>query len=138
MPFAPILSGLLMIVAVAAGAQDATRGHLEFLNSCAQCHGPEGRGGGTITPFLTMPPPDLTLIQQANGGVFPVSALYALIDGSATDGMHGSGEMPAWGMRYAQEARGELGRLAGPGDVDAHVHARVMALIDHIASIQVE
>ncbi|WP_397543416.1 c-type cytochrome [Roseovarius salis] len=62
-------------VAAAASAEDMTFGELEYMNSCAQCHGSEGKGGGPMAGYLTESLPDLTQIQKNNGGVFPVTAV---------------------------------------------------------------
>lgn len=129
-----LLMGCAMGLPLAAGAQSI--GQTEFMDSCAQCHGGSGMGDGPLAGFLNTPVPDLTLVQNANGGVFPVTAMYRIIDGSDTSGVHGTSDMPAWGRRY--EARGA--RVANPDfrDEEAATYAqfRILALIEYLASIQ--
>jgi mono/diheme cytochrome c family protein len=119
-----------------AAAQDQTVGAAEYANSCAQCHGPAGAGDGVIAGFLEAPPSDLTVLQQRNGGVFPVAGVYALIDGSATSGVHGTSDMPAWGMRYSARAPGLLGEYYSEADREAFVRGRILALVEYISTLQ--
>lgn len=120
---------------VSAGAEI---GRIEFMSSCAQCHGTDGRGDGIIADYLTVAPPDLTAIQRENDGVFPAGLLYEIIEGGGGIGAHGSREMPAWGDRYAAQAYAVLGWPHEPEERDAFIRARILALIEHIASIQEE
>lgn len=48
----------------AAGAQEVGNGKAEYMNSCAVCHGPEGKDDGPLADEL------LNLSKQ-NGGEFP-------------------------------------------------------------------
>lgn len=121
----------------AVAAQDMTFGQVEYMNSCAQCHGADGTGGGPMAGYLTGTLPDITQIQKNNGGVFPLSDVYALIDGSAAMGAHGSREMPAWGNRYSVDAEDQLGMDFGVNR-ETYVRTRILALIEHLASIQAE
>lgn len=122
-------------VAAAASAEDMTFGELEYMNSCAQCHGSEGKGGGPMAGYLTGSLPDLTQIQKNNGGVFPVTAVYNLIDGTDAMGPHGSREMPAWGNRYTADAGDQL-VFDMAVSRETYVRTRILALIEHLASIQ--
>lgn len=137
------LGKLLLVAAVlalagAAGAQDASIGQIEYMNSCAQCHGPAGKGDGPMVSFLSGSMPDITGIQAANGGVFPVASVYAVIDGSEAGGAHGSREMPAWGQRYMAGAPKELGFFDAPGDAEALTRGRILALIEYISTLQAQ
>lgn len=129
-----VLAGLLAVPAV---AQDVTFGQLEYMNACAQCHGADGTGGGPMAAYLTGSLPDLTQLQVNNGGVFPISSLYALIDGSGTMGPHGTREMPAWGDRYRVDATDQLS-LDIAVSRETYARTRILALIEHLASIQAE
>jgi mono/diheme cytochrome c family protein len=120
----------------AAFAQDYTLGQAEYMNSCAQCHGASGLGDGVIAGMLNTRVPDLTQLQNDNGGVFPVTALYGLIDGTDASGIHGSRDMPAWGMRYSFDAPEMLGWDYSEADQQAFVRARILALIEYIATLQ--
>lgn len=121
---------------LAAAAQDYDFGQAEFMNSCAQCHGPGGKGDGPIAGMLNATTPDLTQLQKNNGGVFPVAALYSLIDGSAAEGVHGVTDMPAWGQRYAVDAPEQLGWDYSANDRQVFVRARILALIEYLSTIQ--
>lgn len=111
-------------------------GAAEYMNSCAQCHGPAGKGDGVISGFLNKKLPDLTQIQKNNGGVFPVSQVYSTIAGQAEVGAHGSSDMPAWGLRYSRSAPESLGFYYGPNDEEALIRTRILALVEFISSIQ--
>jgi mono/diheme cytochrome c family protein len=75
----------------------AVEGSEIFRNHCAVCHGKDGRGRGPATIALKGPVPDLTEITKRNGGVFPVSRVKAVIDGTEQPAAHGSRQMPIWG-----------------------------------------
>lgn len=126
--------GCALMLPIAAQAQEI--GQVEYLDSCAQCHGVSGTGDGPLAGYLNTSLPDLTTIQRDNGGVFPVTALYRIIDGTDTSGVHGTSEMPAWGNRF--RVRGSL--VANPdfSDTEAEVYARfrILALIEFLAAIQ--
>ncbi len=117
-------------------AQQVTLGEFEFMNSCAACHGADGKGIGSISGFLNQPVPDLTQLQKNNGGVFPVTATYAFISGESEVGAHGSRDMPAWGRRYT--IRGENDPEFGEAATREYVNLRILALVEHLASIQAE
>lgn len=61
---------------MAARAQEMGYGEAEYLNSCAVCHGLEGRGDGPLTEILMKRPADLTRISDVTGGLSrtPVSS----------------------------------------------------------------
>jgi mono/diheme cytochrome c family protein len=123
----------------AASAQDAmTIGQFEYSNSCVQCHGAVGKGDGPLVSFMTGTMPDLTQLQRNNGGVFPVTRVFGVIDGSAEKGPHGTSEMPAWGQRYRKEAPEWLGYQGAPGEAEALARLRVLALVEYVASLQEE
>ena len=124
----------LALVAPAA-AQNMTLGEFEFMNSCAACHGADGKGDGSITGYLNQSVPDLTQLQKDNGGVFPVTAAYSFIAGGAEVGAHGSRDMPAWGRRYMIRAEGDPDFLGGEV-AQEYVNIRILALIEHLAGIQ--
>jgi mono/diheme cytochrome c family protein len=120
-------------------------GEHEFRNSCALCHGTDGRGH---TAILKTAPPDLTTLATRNHGVFPVDRIYAVIDGRDEVRAHGSREMPAWGDRYTAESgaaakaarRGDvtLEQLAGAYGLDEmRARVRILSLVDYLNRIQV-
>lgn len=128
----------LAAMPAAALAQGADLGAREFMNSCAQCHGPDGTGGGVMAGFLSGSVPDLTQLQKENGGIFPVTALYGIIDGTDTSGVHGTSEMPAWGDRYNAQAPRMLGEFYSESDQEAFVRARVLTLIEYVSTLQAD
>jgi hypothetical protein len=93
-------------------------------------------GDGIIAGFLDTAPADLTKLQANNGGVFPVAGIYALIDGSAASGVHGSSEMPAWGLRYSAQAPRQLGEYYVEADREAFVRGRILALVEYLSTLQ--
>jgi mono/diheme cytochrome c family protein len=106
----------LVTLPLSGQARDLTIGQAEYMNSCAQCHGAGGKGDGIIAGYLNAAMPDLTQIQKNNDGVFPVTRMYATIEGNLDIGAHGSSEMPAWGLRYSKSAPEMLGLYYGPYD----------------------
>jgi hypothetical protein len=107
-------------------------GGIEFENSCAVCHGYQGRGNGIIADSLKTKPSDLTMLTKKNNGHFPFTKVYRVIEGSPRVGVHGSREMPIWGDRYRKEA--EI------YDADAYVYSRglILELLVYIMEIQEE
>lgn len=121
----------------AVAAQDAmTIGQFEYANSCAQCHGAAGKGDGPLVSFMTGSMPDITQLQKNNGGVFPVTRVFGVIDGTSTAGPHGTSEMPAWGQRYRKQAPEWLGYQDAPGEAEALSRLRVLALVEYLATLQ--
>ena len=78
------------------------RGHRVFLQRCATCHGPEGRGDGQNAYNLQPPPPDF---QESLARLSPADRRKVIESGTAALGR--SPLCPAWG------------RSLGPDDVDA-------------------
>ncbi len=122
-----------------APAQEMSIGQREYVNSCASCHGVSGKGDGALAGFLSQTIPDLTVLAKNNGGVFPVSRMYEVIDGRAEVAAHGMRDMPVWGDEYDAQARaGRLGEFAARPDMDAFVRGRILALIEYVSTLQVE
>ena len=107
-------------------------GAIEFENSCASCHGYQGKGNGVIADSLKTPPSDLTVLSKNNHGHFPFTEVYRIIDGSPRVGVHGSREMPIWGDRYRKEAERY--------NADSYVYSRglILELMVYIMSLQEE
>ena len=80
----------------------AARGHRVFLQRCATCHGPQGRGDGQNAYNLQPPPPDF----QESLAKLPAGDRRKVIEGG-TAALGRSSLCPAWG------------RSLGPDDVDA-------------------
>lgn len=109
----------------AGAGTTAVSGRDEYVYSCANCHGPEGRGDGYIAGFLKRKPADLTALARKNHGAFPEERVQNFIDGTKTTGPHGAREMPVWGREFLKE-----------GSSPEQAKARIKALLDYLKSIQ--
>jgi hypothetical protein len=78
-------------------------GKAEYMRSCTNCHGIDGKGAGPHAAMLKTKPADLTLLAKKNHGIFPVSRVYQLVDGRGTARNHLSDEMPIWGCRQSKQ-----------------------------------
>lgn len=76
---AALAAGTLAACMPPAGPE--VSGRALYTDLCASCHGPTGLGDGPAAIGLTPPPPDLTLLSEQNGGVFPLVAVMSQIDG---------------------------------------------------------
>ena len=108
-------------------------GKREFESNCASCHGVNGKGGGYAVEWLRKGPTALTTLTKRNGGVFPVSRMYEMIEGGNVPS-HGAREMPVWGQDYRIRA-GEY-YVDMPYDPEAFVRSRILALIEYINRLQ--
>ena len=131
------LASLALGILLTPQAQAVSLGEFEYRNSCAQCHGMSGKGDGPVGAFLRSMPSDLTVLQKNNGGVFPVTELYSVIDGSAAVDLHGR-DMPLWGNRYRARIAADVDGNFSPGETEIYVRTRILSLIEHLAKMQVE
>ncbi len=129
-PSIAILLGILtLLLSVAVRAESTVEqdiGKLEYSSFCADCHGNDGKGNGPKASQLSATPTNLTLLSKVNGGSFPETAVYNIIDGRRVGDFHGQ-EMPIWGEDFKEIE----------GNEDA-VDERISNLIEHLKSIQVE
>ena len=116
---------LVQTQAKALEGQDGGSAASEYINSCAVCHGIKGKGDGPMHSQLTKRPKDLTVLSQENGGSFPETVVYQIIDGRRINLSHGSGEMPVWGKRFRMVDGNEKA-----------VETRIEKIINYIESIQ--
>ncbi len=114
-----------------SGGEDPI-GLTEYEIACMSCHGLDGKGDGPAAKTLSVMPADLTRIAQMNGGTFPKTAIYDMIDGRGVIPAHGRRDMPIWGERYRNT--GDPGE--DPAAVDQRARALMQALVDYIESIQ--
>lgn len=105
-----------------------SRGRVSYRIYCASCHGPAGRADGPVSGYLKIPPRDLTLLTQANGGTFPEAKVFASIDGRGVVPSHGPRDMPVWGMSFQ-----EMGKN---GNQEKEVQERIADLVEFIKTIQ--
>jgi len=114
-------------------------GEFEYINSCAACHGVSGKGDGPVTDFLSgATVPDLTTLQSNNGGVFPVVAIFDVIEGSDVAAVHGTRDMPIWGERYRARITEADDAGFSPAEREAYVKTRVLALIEYLSGLQTQ
>ena len=116
----------------AAGAQEMSYGEAEFLNSCAVCHGVEGKGDGPLGDVLVKRPAALTRISQRNGGTFPYNKVFAVIDGRFAVPGHGDREMPVWGRQFLVDDTD----LYGPAGGEIVTTERIHGLAAYVQSLQ--
>ena len=134
--------GVLMAAGMAAllpaTVQAISMGEFEYRNSCAQCHGLSGKGDGPVASSLTKAPTDLTVLQKNNGGVFPVTKAYSIIEGTADVRVHGTRDMPVWGNRFRARIKYDENEGFSPADTDEYVTTRILALIEYLSTMQVK
>jgi mono/diheme cytochrome c family protein len=68
----------LLLLAGTVLAQEQSYGEAEYLNSCAACHGPNGKGDGPMADVLMKRPADLTVLQERNDGEFPYHRVFSV------------------------------------------------------------
>jgi mono/diheme cytochrome c family protein len=122
--------------AVAAGKEKAKvdLGKQEYLNSCAVCHGADGKAQTQVMDILKVAPPDLRQLSKKNGGVFPMARVYETIDGRLAVKSHGTRDMPMWGQRYSVEAAPIHDDY--PYNAEVSARARILGLIDYLYRLQ--
>jgi mono/diheme cytochrome c family protein len=119
-----------------AASGESVLGEAVYSTHCAICHGAGGAGDGPIAELLTVEVPDLTSLQAANGGVFPVARVWDVIENGGGIGAHGAPDMPPWGERLLVDAYLASGIEVAPAAREAFVRARLLAVIDTIARMQ--
>ena len=78
---------------------------------CATCHGPEGKGDGTLSKSLRKKPADLTQLAKKNNGQFPADTVAK----------------PVWGDVFSKSQTS-----SSPEEVKA----RIDALVKYIETLQ--
>lgn len=99
-----------------------------YRSYCASCHGQTARGDGPAGAALKVPAPDLTALARRNGGRFPDGHVYQVIEWGGAIASHGSRKMPVWGVAFRPLS----------DENQREVSARIHALTDYIASIQLK
>jgi mono/diheme cytochrome c family protein len=90
-------------VSPAGWAADGDSGKKMYLQYCASCHGMDGLGKGSVSRYLKIKVPDLTLLAKQHKGIYPLSDVMEAIDGRRLVGAHGDRDMPVWGEVFAEE-----------------------------------
>ena len=111
-------------------------GKIEYLNSCAGCHGFDGKGSELAAAQLNKSMPDLTTLQKNNGGTFPVSRLYSVIDGREAAAAHSPRDMPVWGSVFGMRVESLSGDAVTIRERESYTSRRILALIGYISTMQ--
>jgi mono/diheme cytochrome c family protein len=137
-----IWSGVLIAASIAIGmtdveAQGIEYGKNDYVKFCVQCHGETGKGDGKFAKSLKRPPADLTKLSENNGGVFPTSRIYDVIDGRIEVMNHGKRDMPVWGNVFTDELTARLPRDSmSKESSDYLVRRRILSIIEYISTLQ--
>ncbi|GAA6207955.1 hypothetical protein NBRC116601_12480 [Cognatishimia sp. WU-CL00825] len=129
--FRTVMAAGLMAGAGMVAAQETVTGESLYFNHCAACHGMELDGQGVMSGVMIIKPKDLTVLAQANDGVFPVLQVVTRIDGRDPLVSHGS-PMPVYGDFFEGSdafLKSELGQPIATS-------APVVALVEYIESLQ--
>ena len=119
--------GVALVLSTPASAAEDTGARLYF-NHCAACHGDDAEGTGPVAASMRVTVPNLRTLAQRNGGVFPVEAVTAYVDGRDMKAAHGDRQMPVWGDVF------RTGDAAGAADRAAR--ERVAAVVKFLEVIQ--
>jgi Cytochrome C oxidase, cbb3-type, subunit III len=103
-----------------------TSGEQMYRAYCADCHGRDARGNGSLAPILKITPPNLTTLSKRNHNKFPYSLVYQTINGKSGKSSHGSREMPIWGPVFRNMGKGKKGEA----------ELRMKTLTKYIESLQ--
>jgi len=140
-----VLGGLMIAGAEAVAASGTTGtplvsegislelGQRDYRTYCSACHGPGGKGDGTLAEYLTLAVPDLTKLTKLNAGQFPAERVADVVDGRADVKVHGMRDMPVWGDWFNAEA------ISPDTDAETReliVNDRIASLVGYIKSIQ--
>jgi len=117
-----IAAALAVLTFNMAAAQELSNGKTEYINSCAVCHGPEGKGDGPLGDELMKRPADLTRLSKDNGGAFPYWRVFAMIDGRTMVPEHGDRDMPVWGRQFLPDDVRKYGPNAGEIVTEERIH----------------
>ncbi len=77
-----------------------------YTTYCAVCHGVDGKGSGPAAAALKEPPTNLAQLARDNGGKFPESHIYTVLQFGMENPAHGSKDMPVWGPALRSLDRG--------------------------------
>lgn len=92
--------GLSLLAVCHAGEAPPATGAELYGEFCAACHGLKAHGDGPVAASMRQRVPDLTLIAQRHGGLFPAEAIHRIVDGRSVPRAHGTAQMPVWGREF--------------------------------------
>ena len=104
----------------------ASVGKKTYLESCAVCHGPDGRGTGPAASALKESPADLTTLAKTHNGKFPDEYVAGIVRFGRPVAAHGSLGMPVWGPIFSRRENGD----------EAAVKRRIKNLCVFLATLQ--
>ena len=123
-----LVAGLVLWLP-AAGAADGDTGKELYIKYCSACHGKDGKGNGSVTPYLKIRVPDLTLLRKNNKGIFPFARVMSSMDSSRAVRAHGEPSMPVWGEVFEKEVE------AGKYPILTSLY-KVKAIAEYVSTIQ--
>ena len=87
-----LVSGVVLLFSIAVGIEIAAaeQGKQFYMQYCGSCHGNDGRGNGSVSPYLKITVPDLTVLEKKNKGIYPLDDVMATIDGRRAVRSHGT------------------------------------------------
>ena len=125
--------GVVLLLSIAVGieieATEAEQGKQLYMQYCASCNGKDGRGNGSVSPYLKIAVPDLTVLKKNNKGIYPLDDVMATIDGRRVVRSHGDRDMPVWGEIFRKET--ERGKYS---ELTSLLKAKVIA--EYVATLQ--
>lgn len=121
--------------AILAQQQKTDQGKVEYETNCALCHGPGGKGDGSLRDLLRVSATDLTQLARKNQGILPITRMYDVIDGRGVPS-HGTREMPIWGQTYRVDDAQKFIEARGNYDAEALVRGRILLLLEYINRLQ--
>ena len=128
--------GAFLAVGLSAASVADDTGKKEYENNCVACHGTTGKGDGPYAGIIDTKVPDMTMLQKNNNGVFPFDRVYQAIDGRLEVKAHGTRDMPIWGNEYNGKAAEYYSDYLRDYSADGFVRGRILALVNHIYSLQ--
>lgn len=140
-----LIANIVVALNASVWAQDLDPGRLEYLSSCAACHGADGKGAGPMSNALKTKPANLTILAKRSAGVFSPSAVYEMIDGRKATRSHRSSEMPIWGCRHgpppdsrrkAYKPKPLESFLDLSCDPEPVIRNRILAIVEYLNRIQ--
>src|SRR5215510_6601258 len=96
-----LLFSIALVIEIEAA--EAEQGKQLYMQYCGSCHGNDGRGKGSVSPYLKIAVPDLTVLKKNNKGIYPLDDVMATIDGRRAVRAHGDRDMPVWGEIFQKE-----------------------------------
>lgn len=138
---AVILAAAVLAVPRLVAADQATedkaffvaKGRVTYRVYCINCHGPKGKGDGSLAEMLSTTPADLTYISTRNGGKFPANRVRDIIDGRSEVRGHGMKEMPIWGDVFQTSS---LEPSASDETREERARRKIHELVLYLESIQ--